>query len=140
MINSRDVKELVPVVRKKAEALIAECKNQGVDIIITSTYRDIESQDALYAQGRTAPGKIVTKVKGGQSIHNWRCAFDVVPLVNGKAVWSDSALWSKIGKIGTSLGLDWGGNWQKFKDKPHFQYTGGLNLYDLQKGLIPNGE
>lgn len=133
MINSRDIKELHPLVQEKAHAFLAMCKDAGVSVTVTSTYRDAESQNALYAQGRTAPGNIVTKAKGGQSFHNWRVAFDVVPVVNGKAVWNDDALWQKLGDIGVQCGLEWGGNW-KFQDKPHFQFTGGLKLADFQAG------
>lgn len=80
------------------------------------------------------PGKKVTNAKGGQSFHNFRVAFDVVPLVNGKAVWSDSGLWQHIGKLGKDLGLEWAGDWRTFKEMPHFQFTQGLTLKDFQQG------
>ncbi|MGI9141709.1 MAG: M15 family metallopeptidase [Fluviibacter sp.] len=133
MINSRKIEDLHPHVASLCRKFIERCKEAGVDVLVTSTYRDHESQNALYAQGRTAPGKIVTKAKGGQSFHNHKVAFDVVPLVNGKAIWNDEGLWRKIGQIGQEVGLEWGGNW-KFQDKPHFQYTGGLTLADFQAG------
>ena len=133
MINSRKIEDLHPHVASLCRKFIEQCKEAGVDVLVTSTYRDHESQNALYAQGRTAPGKIVTKAKGGQSFHNHKVAFDVVPLVNGKAIWNDEGLWRKIGQIGQEVGLEWGGNW-KFQDKPHFQYTGGLTLADFQAG------
>jgi len=133
MINSRKIEDLHPHVASLCRKFIEQCKEAGVDVLVTSTYRDHESQNALYAQGRTAPGKIVTKAKGGQSFHNHKVAFDVVPLVNGKAIWNDGGLWRKIGQIGQEVGLEWGGNW-KFQDKPHFQYTGGLTLADFQAG------
>lgn len=133
MINSRKVEDLHPKVAELCRTFIDRCKNEGIDVLITSTYRDKESQDALYAQGRTKPGAKVTNAKAGQSWHNWRVAFDVVPLVHGKAVWDDEALWRKLGQIGQEVGLEWGGAW-KFQDKPHFQYTGGLTLADFQAG------
>ena len=120
--------------KERAERFIAACKAAGIDLLITSTYRDNESQDALYAQGRTAPGKIVTKAKGGQSFHNYRCAFDVVPLVHGKPVWDDEALWVRIGQLGKQIGLEWAGDWVTFKETAHFQYTGGKSLKQLQAG------
>lgn len=133
MINSRNIADLHPRVQNLARKFIQECEEHGIKLLVTSTYRDAESQNALYAQGRTVPGKIVTNAKAGQSFHNWRVAFDVVPLVNGKAVWNDDVLWHKIGAIGIECGLEWGGNW-KFKDTPHFQYTGGLKLADFRAG------
>ena len=136
MINSRSVTELHPKVATMAMAFLQACDNAGIDLLITSTYRDHASQNELYAQGRTKPGKIVTNARGGQSWHNYRLALDVVPLRNGKCVWDDKdPIWLKVGEIGESLGLEWGGRWAaKFRDRPHFQYTGGLSLADLQNG------
>lgn len=134
MINSRDIKELHPIVAAKAKQFLERAKAQGIDLIITSTYRDMESQAELYAKGRTSPGKKVTNAKPGQSYHNWRLAFDVVPIENGKAIWNDTALWARIGIIGESCGLEWAGRWKTFKETAHFQYTNGLKLADLQRG------
>lgn len=138
MINSRKIEDLNETVAAKCKQLIHECDMQGIDLIVTSTYRDFESQEKLYAQGRTDPGAIVTKARGGDSIHNYRMAFDVVPVVGGKAVWNDNVLWRKIGKIGTDIGLEWGGSWTNFKDFPHFQDTGGLTLAQL-RNKYPKG-
>ena len=138
MINSRSLDELHPIVREKVECFLDECDAQGIDILVTSTYRDFESQDALYAQGRTAPGRKVTNARAGQSWHNWRCALDIVPLRNGKPVWNTSGadweLWEAVGNIGESCGLEWAGRWKTFKEYAHFQYTGGLTLKDFQNG------
>lgn len=138
MINSRDPADLHPAVFKRAMTFVNECRKQGIEILITSTYRDHESQAALYAQGRTTPGKKVTNAKPGQSWHNWRCAFDCVPLRHGKPVWGttgeDGKLWERIGQIGEAAGLEWAGRWRSMKEYAHFQWTGGLTLADLQAG------
>lgn len=134
MINSRSLTDLNPKVAVLCSKFITACKDQGIDVIITSTFRDAESQNALYAQGRTLPGKKVTNAKAGQSFHNWRCAFDFVPIVGGKAVWNDDALWTKCGEIAEDIGLEWAGRWVKFKETAHCQYTGGLTLADFQAG------
>lgn len=135
MINSRSLDDLDPIVKHKASAFVEAAKAKGIDLLVTSTYRDHESQAALYAQGRTAPGDVVTKAKPGQSWHNWRCALDVVALVNGKPVWSTKdPIWQKIGEIGKSCGLEWAGDWKDFKEFPHFQYTGGLTMAQLNAG------
>lgn len=140
MINSRRIEDLLPQVQPLANAFIEKCKAEGIELLITSTYRDKESQAALFAQGRTAPGKIVTNARAGQSFHNYRVAFDVVPLRNGKPVWGtaneDAVLWKKIGAIGIQCGLEWAGNWRTFKEFPHFQFTGGLTLADFQAGKV----
>jgi peptidoglycan L-alanyl-D-glutamate endopeptidase CwlK len=134
VINSRSLDDLVPPAKQRAQAFIDAAKAKGIDLLVTSTYRDNESQAALFAQGRTTPGKVVTNAKPGQSWHNWRCALDVVPLVNGKAIWDDNALWLQVGKIGKAAGLEWAGDWTTFKEFPHFQYTGGLTLAQLNQG------
>jgi len=135
MINSRSLDELLTPVRARVDQFLADCKNHGIDLLVTSTYRDNESQDALYAQGRTAPGNIVTNAKGGQSYHNFRCAVDIVPLVNGKPVWDGKdPIWVKVGSLGKQAGLEWAGEWKSFKELAHFQYTGGLTLADLNAG------
>ena len=135
MINSRDLNELLPQVKTKVEHFIQLCKDSNIDLLVTSTYRDLESQAALYSQGRTSPGKIVTNAGPGDSYHNWRCAIDVVPLVNGKADWDGShPVWAEIGRLGKEAGLEWAGEWVHFKELAHFQYSGGLTIAQLKEG------
>jgi peptidoglycan L-alanyl-D-glutamate endopeptidase CwlK len=134
MINSRNITDLHPKVQKLCVDFIDKCKHEGIDVLITSTYRDAASQDSLYAQGRTTPGKRVTNAKAGQSMHNWKCAFDFVPIVNGKAMWNNTALFTRCGEIAESVGLEWAGRWTKFKELAHCQYTDGLTLQDFQNG------
>jgi len=144
MINSRDLNDLHPVVKVKAQAFLDKAKSVGIDLLITSTYRDQESQAALYEQGRTKPGQIVTNARPGQSWHNWRCAFDVVPIRNGKPVWGtsgkDGELWRTVGELGESVGLEWAGRWNgKLREMAHFQYTNGMSLADFQSGKTLKG-
>ena len=139
MLNSRDLKDLHPKVQAMATAFIAKCKANGIDVLITSTYRDLESQQALYDQGRSIASKargekIVTNAKAGQSFHNWRVAFDFVPIVCGKACWNDTSVFERCGAIAESVGLEWAGRWKTFKELAHCQYTGGLTLADFQSG------
>lgn len=137
MINSRKIEDLQLIVAAKCRAFIAACAADDIDVIITSTYRDAESQNALYAQGRTAPGNKVTNVRGGDSLHNWRVAFDFVPVVNGKAIWGDDKLWLRCGQHAERVGLEWGGRWTSFPDRPHCQYTGGLTIAQFKAGAQP---
>lgn len=135
MINSRSLDDLLPQVKIRVQKFLDSAKAAGIDLLVTSTYRDNASQTALYAQGRTAPGKIVTNAKAGQSWHNYRCAVDVVPIVAGKPRWDvKDEVWQKVGKLGKDAGLEWAGDWKRFKEYPHFQYTGGLTLAQLQAG------
>ena len=135
MINSRKLDDLHPKVKTLCEQFIASCDAVGIDVLITSTYRDLESQAALYAQGRTTKGNIVTNAKAGQSFHNYRVAFDFVPILGGKCVWNDIGTFTKCGRIAESLGLEWAGSWSgKFKEYAHCQFSGGLSLSDFQNG------
>ena len=135
MINSRSLDDLLPQAKTRVEAFIASAKAQGIDLLVTSTYRDNASQEALYAQGRTAPGKVVTNARAGQSYHNYRCAVDVVPIRAGKPVWdAKDAVWQQVGALGKAAGLEWAGDWKRFRELAHFQYTGGLTLAQLQSG------
>lgn len=134
MINSRNLSDLHPIVQTKVKAFVAACKAEGIEILITSTYRDDESQNALYAQGRTKPGRRVTNAKAGQSWHNHRCAADFVPMVNGKAQWNDARTFKRCGEIAEACGLEWAGRWKSFPEMAHVQYTGGLTLAQLRAG------
>lgn len=132
---SRSLADLHPAMKKKANEFLLKCQEKGIEVMIYCTYRSSKEQNELYAQGRTAPGKIVTMAKGGQSKHNntlngepAALAFDCVPLRNGKPVWNnrteeDLKLWQKLGTIGKSIGLEWAGDWFKFREMPHFQLT-----------------
>ena len=71
------------------------------------------------------------------SFHNYGVAFDCVPVVNGKAMWSDDNAYAKLGRIGEGLGLEWAGRWTgKLKEKAHFQFTGGKSLAALQREAV----
>lgn len=135
MINSRKIEDLHPKVALMCKQFIQKCDRAGIDVIITSTYRDFESQTALFNQGRTTAGKKTTNAKAGQSFHNYRVAFDFVPVVNGKPIWhNNSGFFTKCGTIAESCGLEWAGRWTKFKELAHCQYTGSLSLRDFQQG------
>lgn len=139
MINSRSLDDLHPHVKKLAEAFIAALAKEEIEILIYSTYRDKQAQDALYAQGRTRSGKIVTNSKGGESYHNYRLAFDWVPKNGNQLLWGDKAMYKECGAIAVSVGLEWGGNWVRFVDQPHCQYSEGLTIKDLQNGKMIKG-
>jgi peptidoglycan L-alanyl-D-glutamate endopeptidase CwlK len=127
-----------PAVADKARQLITKAYNEGIYVVITQGYRSKEEQDALYAQGRTKPGKIVTNAPGGYSYHNFGLAFDLALLNNdGSVSWNVDDKWKRVAQIGKSLDLEWGGDWKDFKDYPHFQYTFGLSLADLRAGKRP---
>lgn len=96
-------------------------QKEGIEIRVTQGLRSWAEQQSLYAQGRTSPGKIVTAAQGGYSWHNFGCAVDVVPMVNGEPDWLDGNLWNRIISLAQTLGLVSGKSWN---DQPHLQLTG----------------
>lgn len=131
----RLLSELQPPVRVRAEKALAECKAAGLDVLVTCTGRTHEEQARLYAQGRTAPGPRVTNAKPGQSFHEYGVALDLYPLVNGKPDFKGTAPeWELIAAIFKKHGFEWAFEWRTFKEKPHFQYTGGKPLSYFQQG------
>ncbi len=143
MVASRRIDDLDPVVQRAARRWLAACEAEGLDVLVTSTFRDFESQAALYAQGRTAPGRIVTNAGPGQSEHNWRRALDFVPLRAGKPVWgtkgADLELWQRIAFLAKAAGFEWGGDWSKFRDFPHLQITRGRPAWRELLASHPRG-
>lgn len=141
MINSRSLDDLLPIVKAKCETFLAAALKAGIDVIIDSTYRDMEEQAFLYSEGRTAPGSVRTNAKPGESYHNFRCAFDFVGLRYGKPVWTaNDPIWEQLGEIGESVGLEWAGRWTgSLREECHLQYTGGLTLAELQAGAVEEG-
>ena len=92
---------------------------------LTCTHRPNADQTKLYASGRTAKGKIVTHAKAGQSPHNFlpSMAFDIgFKTAKGGLDWSEH-LFEKFAFLVEKVNIQvvWGGNWQTFKDLPHFE-------------------
>jgi hypothetical protein len=126
--------DLLPEVKRRAERLIKAMELAGHPIRITEGYRSPQRQNELYAQGRTKPGQIVTNARGGESLHQFRVAFDVVFIKEGFNASED--LWQHLGEVGEGLGLEWGGRWTGLVDKPHLQLTLGYTLSDFQLGKV----
>ena len=103
----------------------------GINLRVVEGYRTYKEQDALYAKGRSVPGQKVTNARGGQSNHNFGLAIDVVPIENGKINWETNK-YPIIGRIGKSVGLEWGGEWKTIVDRPHFQNIFGYSLSELR--------
>lgn len=113
---------LEPTTAARARAMLERIARSGRRVAITSGRRTFEEQAALYAQGRTTPGPIVTYAPPGTSLHELGRALDVAPLDHlARPHWpSDLALWRAFGEAGEASGLRWGGRWSK-PDLPHFE-------------------
>ena len=130
--SERMIATLLPHVRPYARALYFKARDNGIAINIISGTRTHAEQDALYAQGRTAPGDVVTNARGGYSNHNFGLAFDVVEIrADGSANWNTD--WDALGGVAADVGLAWGGNWTTFVDRPHFELDAGLSTAQLRE-------
>jgi len=93
----------------------------GCDVKIISGTRSYLEQDALYAKGRTSPGKKVTNAAAGHSNHNFGLAADI-GIFKGREYLGEHPLYRELGVLGKSLGMEWGGDWKTIVDEPHFQF------------------
>lgn len=136
------IAQLHPEVQLRCRALLEAATAVGILLCVTQGYRSPQQQAKLYAQGRAAPGAIVTRAPPGYSWHEYHLAFDVAVLHEGKATWpNDIRLWRRIGELGKATGLDWGGDFKTITDLPHFEYHPGLTLADARAGkTLPEPE
>jgi peptidoglycan L-alanyl-D-glutamate endopeptidase CwlK len=124
-----------PQLMKQAALLLGAMQACGFPMMITDGLRTLEEQQALYAKGRTIPGKIVTYADGVHNRSNHQshddglghaldCTFLNTALPAPKPFWPTDAEWMKrwkaYGKLSVALGLQWGGDWQR-PDIPHIQ-------------------
>jgi len=140
---------LHPKVRDEVKALIEKAEAplpKTVAIAVPQGLRTIDEQNALYAQGRTTPGQIVTNARGGSSYHNYGLAIDfcLVYDTNGDGVYDETswdmkkdndrdgvADWLEVVKVFEQAGWEWGGKWSSIKDYPHLQKTFGNTWQQL---------
>ncbi|WP_271000071.1 N-acetylmuramoyl-L-alanine amidase family protein [Listeria seeligeri] len=127
----------------KTRNVIKKMAKQGIYLCVAQGYRSKTEQNALYAQGRTKPGSIVTNAKGGQSNHNFGVAVDLCLYSNDgkKVIWeSTTSRWKKVVAAMKAEGFKWGGDWKSFKDYPHFELCDAVSgeKVPAQKNKNPN--
>lgn len=158
---SRDLSLLVPELREKAQELVtlvsfevliyctirsaeeqaklwrqsrsAKVIKEKIGILVK--YGHLELAKILEEVG-PQNGPPVTHAGPGESWHQYGQAFDAVPMINGKPAWTihkNKAEWTELGKAALALGLNWGGNWPKWADYPHFQLP--MTGNPLKQGL-----
>lgn len=126
--SEQNIATLLPDVQRTARAFLRAVNNtlrikftSPVTVRMINGTRTRAEQDALYAHGRTAPGPIVTKARGGYSNHNFGIAFDIGVFGPDSHYYPEHAAYDVAGEVGKSFGLAWGGDWVSFQDKPHFE-------------------
>lgn len=133
--SEKVISTLLPEVQPIARALVQKAALGGIRIKIISGFRTYAEQDALYAQGRTAAGDVVTNAKAGYSNHNFGIAFDV-GVFEGNTYLGESPKYKAVGVIGMDLGLEWGGNWKTLVDQPHFQLRPAWAMDMTEKQML----
>lgn len=136
--SEKNIATLLPDAQVQARDFLKQVRAAKINAKIIGGTRTLAEQDALYAQGRTKPGKIVTKAKGGFSNHNFGIAWDI-GIFKGVSFLDASPQYDEAGQIGKSLGLEWGGDFASIIDKPHFQCRTGKTLAEL-RALLKAGK
>jgi len=145
MPTYQDSSELLPLVKQAFERGITKLKAKGIAYTVTETFREYNVQVAYVLQGRaelaivnrarevaglrpiteeTNKNKITQTL---DSYHIKRRAFDIVPVIGGKAAYNaPKETWLAIAECFKSEGFTWGGDWGKTAaqlgwDCPHFE-------------------
>lgn len=142
--NSLDL--LDAKIKSKAEQAIAlmdadpELKKLGASgVMVSETARDLAIQMAYYSRGRMKSPDVKAMYSAVglypirddeankpiawtlKSKHIDGMAVDLVPKRNNLAWWTaPRTVWERMGVLGESVGLSWGGRW-KNSDCPHFE-------------------
>lgn len=137
----RDITLCHPRLQTLTAQLVDKCAGAGLPIKIGESFRSVAEQDALYAQGRTQPGSIVTNARGSSysSQHQWGIAADFYR-ADGKGAYNESGdYFKKVGELAKNLGLGWGGDWKSIVDKPHVylpDWGSGTNILKQRYGTF----
>ena len=116
-----------PELRQRVIGLIKDLEAEGLDVVLTQGVRTVAQQQALYAQGRSKPGKIITNCDGLVKVSNhqpkadgYGYAVDVAWRTSrGEISWEGP--WETLGSLAAAHGLTWGGTWGSFPDRPHLE-------------------
>jgi peptidoglycan L-alanyl-D-glutamate endopeptidase CwlK len=130
---------LQPNAQRKAREFLIAAQGLPFSYKILSGTRTYSEQDELFAKGRTAPGPRVTNAKGGASNHNFGIAWDVGVFDGGRyltgATAQENQAYIGLGNhiLANVIGLEWGGNWQGFVDRPHYQLDTGQSVATVRQ-------
>lgn len=132
---NRDVALLHPAFRQALGKVLTVLTTEQIPFRLFEAFRYPERQAALYAQGRTAQGKIVTRAPPWRSYHQFGLGADLVLYENSAWNWDTSdhraAWWNRMQVLGRAEGLE-----ALSFERPHLQLS-GLSINDLAEGAYP---
>jgi peptidoglycan L-alanyl-D-glutamate endopeptidase CwlK len=136
-INEQRLSGVKPVLAQAATRIIEAARRAGYVLIVAEGFRTVAQQNIYYAQGRTAPGKIITYTKGNEGKHTRGEAVDFDFVVGGVQSNSLSNNWAIVGQLAKSLGLVWGGDWINLRDYRHIEMPNNyiLPVVDLNSSI-----
>lgn len=111
----------------------------GCDWVMIEGHRTWKEQDELYLR---VPK--VTAAKGGFSNHNFGIAADY-GVFRGKSYLDEAnpILARRVHEAcavhARKLGFEWGGDWKRLKDYPHFEISTGLSMAQKRKAYDERG-
>lgn len=124
-LGATSTKRLAGVDKGLADVVRRAIEISKIDFAVVEGLRTQERQNQLHAQGRTAPGPIVTQTLKSKHIEGK--AVDLAPVRGGSIDWNDAkgfqaiadAMFAAAAELGISI--EWGGSWKGFVDSPHFE-------------------
>lgn len=139
--TEENIASLVPKAQRAARQFLVAAKAFPYTVKILSGGRTYAEQTAIYAQGRTKPGRVVTNAPAGSSNHNFGIAFDVGIFSGTKyftgATKLENDAYLNLRKLTKPavLDLDWGGDWRSSKDYPHYELHTGMTTKQVRASL-----
>lgn len=138
---------LMPAAQMKARLFMDAVSDLPFTYKIISGTRTYAEQDALFKIGRTVEKdrKPVTNARGGESNHNFGIAWDVGIFENGKYFEGSNKREEKAyadlaAHIKENVPeVEWGGDWTKFPDQPHYQLATGKTVAQI-RALLEKGK
>lgn len=135
-----NIMTLIPAAQAKAREFLKAVSGGALTYRLLSGTRTYAEQNALFNKKPK-----VTKARGGQSNHNFGIAWDIGIFDNGKyytgATKKEEKAYEELGALIKAKvpGLEWGGDWASFKDKPHYQLVIGKTVKQLRE-LLEKGK
>jgi len=126
-ISAARLSKVHPDLKKVIEKAEELCDFENMNFRVTSGVRTAEEQMVAF-NNKASKLNGIPKSKGGTGVseHQYGMAVDLVVMVEGKPVWSASALTQLAKKVKEAakilkIPIIWGGDWSKFVDMPHYQ-------------------